>query len=373
MLILAAQHPEVAAAARWYLEPVDYLSMRFTGIAAASHASMTAWWLTDNRRLDHLAYDEELIALAGIDPSKLPPLVPTGSVIGPVRDEVAADLGLPTGVQVVTGVPDLHAAIIGSGAVHPREAHMALSTTSWISLPVTAKKTDVLHGMASVPGLFGEYALANNHDTSGLALKWLRDSVIDPDDALSPSKGFSFDDLTALAASSPPGSGGVVFTPWLQGERSPVSDAHVRGGFHNVSLRTTRADLVRAVLEGVAYNDRWLHHYVERYSKQRLDPIRIVGGGAVSELWCQIHADVMDRTIEQVEEPLHAQLRGAAILAGLSLGLVQRSEIRSLVGVRRTFTPDPASRDVYDRLYAEFPKLYKAEKSIFKRLNRRRR
>jgi xylulokinase len=372
MLVLAKHHPEVAAAARWYLEPVDYLSMRFTGIAAASHASMTAWWLTDNRRLDHLAYDDELVDLAGIDASKLPPLVPTGSVVGPVRDDIAADLGLPRGVQVVTGVPDLHAAIIGSGAVGLGEAHMALSTTSWISLPVADKKTDVLHGMASVPGPFGEYVLANNHDTSGLALKWLRDSVLDADDALSPSKGFTFDDLTALAATSPPGARGVVFTPWLQGERSPISDAHVRGGFHNVSLRTDRADLVRAVLEGVTYNDHWLHQYVEKYAKRRLDPIRFVGGGAVSELWCQIHADVMDRTIEQVVEPLHAQLRGAAILAGLSLGLVDRAEVRDLVRVQRTFTPDPTTRDVYRRQYAEFPKLYKAQKAIFKRLNRRK-
>jgi xylulokinase len=372
MLLLAEHHPDVAAAARWYLEPVDYLAMRFTGIPAASHASMTAWWLTDNRRLDHLAYDGELVALAGADATKLPPLVPTGSVIGPVRPEVAADLGLPAGVQVVTGVPDLHAAIVGSGAVHPGEAHMALSTTSWISLPLTEKKTDVLHGMASVPGLFGGYLLANNQDTAGLALKWLRDNVIDADDQLQPSKGHTFDDLTALAATSPPGAGGVVFTPWLQGERSPVSDTYIRGGFDNVSLRTTRADLVRAVLEGVAFNSAWLLRYVEKYAGQRLDPIRFVGGGAVSDLWCQIHADVFDRTIEQVEEPLHAQLRGAAILAGLALGDVERSEVRGLVPVARTFTPDPGAGDVYRRHLDEVPKLYKARKAIHKRLNRRR-
>src|SRR5690606_34910470 len=103
-LLLARHHPEVAAAARWYLEPVDYLAMRFTGVAAASPGSMTAWWLTDTRDLGELRYDEELVAMAGIDGSKLAPLVPTGSVIGPVRPEVAADLGLPEGVQVVTGV-----------------------------------------------------------------------------------------------------------------------------------------------------------------------------------------------------------------------------------------------------------------------------
>jgi xylulokinase len=162
-----------------------------------------------------------------------------------------------------------------------------------------------------------------------------------------------------------------VFTPWLAGVRTPVRDSHLRGGFHNLSLATTRADLVRAVMEGVAYNNHWLHGYVERFAKRKLDPIRVVGGGAQSELWCQIHADVMDRTIEQVIDPMHAQLRGAAILAGMSLGVVDRSEVRDLVGVARTFVPDPANRDMYDRLSAELPNLYKTQRKMFRRLNRR--
>lgn len=383
MLNLGANYPDVAAAARWYLEPVDYVAMRFTGVAAATHASMTAAWLTDNRRLDHLAYDDDLVERAGVDGDKLPPLVATGSVVGAVRDDVAADLGLPPGVQVVAGVPDLHAAAVGSGALGEGQAHMALSTTSWISLPVPRKRTDVSHGMASIPGLDGAYLLANNHDTSGLCLQWLRDNVLAADDGLfggdgddrgpadGPAGTCSFDDLTALAATSSPGARRVVFTPWLAGERTPVSDSHLRGGFHNVSLATTRADLVRAVMEGVAYNNHWLHGYVERFAKRTLDPIRVVGGGAQSELWCQIHADVMDRTIEQVADPLHAQLRGAAMLAGMSLGLIERGEVRDLVAVSCTFTPDPANRDVYARLSAELPRLCSSQRKMFRRLNRR--
>jgi xylulokinase len=376
MLNLATNYPEVAAASRWYLEPVDYLAMRFTGVPAATHASMTAAWLTDNRRLDVLAYDDDLVRRAGIDGDKLPPLVPTGSVIGPVLADVAADLGLPPGVLVVAGVPDLHAAAIGSGALGPGEAHMALSSTSWISLPVPRKKTDVLHGMASIPGLDGGYLLADNHDTSGLCLQWLRDNLVAPEDGLfgeghQGADPCSFDDLTALAAGSPPGARRTVFTPWLAGERTPVADSHVRGGFHNLSLATTRADLVRAVMEGVAYNNHWLLGYVEKFAKHRLDSIRIVGGGAVSELWCQIHADVMDRTIEQVDDPLNAQLRGAAVLAGMALGLVDKGEVRDLVGVSRTFTPDPDNRQVYDRLSSELPKLYASQRKMFRRLNRR--
>ncbi|HEX6418533.1 MAG TPA: FGGY-family carbohydrate kinase [Acidimicrobiales bacterium] len=372
MLNLAANYPDVAAAARWYFEPVDYVAMRFTGVPAASHASMTAAWLTDNRRLDRLAYDADLVARAGVDGDKLPPLVPTASVIGPVRDDVAADLGLPRGVQVVAGVPDLHAAAVGAGALGEGQAHMALSTTSWISLPLDRKRTDVSHGMAGIPGLDRSYLLANNHDTAGLCLQWLRDNVLAAGDGLfGGAEACSFDDLTALAATSPPGARRVVFTPWLAGERTPVSDSHLRGGFHNLSLATTRADLVRAVLEGVAYNNHWLHGYVEKFAGQRLDPIRVVGGGAQSDLWCQIHADVMDRTIEQVADPLHAQLRGAAVLAGMSLGLVDRAEVRDLVSVANTFRPDPDTRAVYARLSAELPRLCASQRKMFRRLNGR--
>jgi xylulokinase len=135
-------------------------------------------------------------------------------------------------------------------------------------------------------------------------------------------------------------------------------------------VQTNGADLIRAVLEGVAYNARWLNEAVERFAKRRLDPLRMFGGGALSDLWCQIHADVLDRTIERVADPMHANLRGAALFAGLAVGKVRREEIRGLVRVERTFTPDPRNRSVYDRLYAEFPRLYKAQRRMFARLNR---
>jgi xylulokinase len=374
MLFLEHDEPEVAVQARWYMEPVDYLSMRFTGVAAASPASMTAAWLTDNRRPDRLVYDRALVQRAGVPVDKLPPLVPTGSVVGEVSSEVAEDLGLPPGVVVVTGTPDLHSAAVGSGAVLDYETHLVISTTSWISCPVPVKKTDVIHQIASVPGLApGRFLVADNHDTGGLCLQWLRDNVFGPTDGLfddRPGTSLSFDAMTALAASVPAGSGDVVFTPWLAGERSPVDDRRARAGFHNMSLATTRAHLVRAVLEGVAYNSRWLFEAVERFAKRRLDPIRVIGGGATSDLWCQIHADVMGRTMERVAEPLHANLRGAAMFAALALGEVEPDEISGLVPIDGRFEPDAADAATYDRLFAEFPQLYRSQKPMFARLNR---
>jgi len=127
--------------------------------------------------------------------------------------------------------------------------------------------------------------------------------------------------------------------------------------------------MTRAVLEGVAYNNRWLHEAVERFVGRRLDPIRIFGGGAVCDLWCQIHADVMDRTIERVADPMYANLRGAAILAGLALGDLSAHDASDLSVLDATFRPDPTQREVYDRLYAEFPRLYRAQKRMFSRLS----
>ena len=365
MLHLERDEPSVAKAARWFMEPVDYLTMRFTGRAAATHASMSGAWLTDNRRLDRLEYDPVLVRRLGLDPGKLPPLVETGSLVGPVRAEVATDLGISPEAQVVTGTPDLHSAALGCGAIGEGEPHMTISTTSWISLPFPRKKTDALHSIATVPGLdSGSYLVANNHEAAGLCLRWLRESFTTDEPA-------SFETLVELAASSPPGSGGVLFTPWIAGERSPVDDRNARGGWHNLSVESGNADLIRSVLEGVAYNGRWLGEAVERFAKRRLDPLRIFGGGAIADLWCQIHADVMDRTIERVADPMHANLRGAALFAALGLGAVSREEVRGLVPVDRVFGPEPATRDAYDRLYAEFPGLYKAQRKMFARLNGR--
>jgi xylulokinase len=371
MLYLGIDRPDLAREARWYLEPVDYLAMRFTGIAVASPASMTAAWLTDNRHPGRLTYDAGLVRLAGIDGSKLPPLRRTGSVIGTVRDEVAADLGLGTGVLVVAGTPDLHSATVGAGTLADFQCHLALSTSSWISCPVGFKKTDPIRQIATVPGILpGQYLVVNNHETAGACLQWLRDQVVAPDDGLSHVQPPGFAELTGLATTVAAGSGGVVFTPWLTGERSPIDDRNARAGFHNLSLGTGRAALVRAVLEGVAYNNRWLHEAVEHLVRRRLDPVRVFGGGAQSDLWCQIHADVLNRTVERVADPVHATLRGAAVLAGMALGEVDHSTAAVLTQIDRTFRPDPGATAVYDRLYAEFPGLYKAQKAMFRRLNR---
>ncbi|WP_395692428.1 FGGY-family carbohydrate kinase [Nocardioides sp.] len=365
LLFLERDCPEVARRARWYLEPVDYLTMRFTGVAAASHMSMTAAWLTDNRRLDVLEYDPVLLRRSGVAAEKLPPLVPSGSLIAPVQPSVAELLGIPEDAVVVTGLPDLHGTTVGSGCVGAYETHVSIGTTSWVGCPLPVKKTDVIRQLASVPGVGSwaeaPYVLGNNQETAGRCLEWFRDTVLPQ---------ASYDEIVALAETAPAGSGGVLFAPWLAGERSPVDDRSARGGFHNVSVTTSTADLARAVLEGVACNVRWLLEAADHFTGRRLEPLRIVGGGARSALWCRIVADVTDRTVEQVADPLLCGLRGVGLAAGMTLGDVDRGELRDLVPLAGTFTPDPANRGVYDRLFAEFPGLYTSQRKMFHRLNR---
>jgi xylulokinase len=361
LLHLQHDRPEVMEQARWCLEPVDYLTMRFTGRAAATAMSMTAAWLTDNRDLATLAYDPVLLRLAGVDPSRLPPLVPGGSVVGTVLPEVAAEIGIPATAQVVTGAPDLHNAGIASGCVELHQPHLSLGTSAWISCPLPAKKTDVVRQLAAVPGRGdGRYVLADNQDNAGRCLEWFR-AAFAPD--------LSYDDLAALAATAPAGADGVFFTPWLSGERSPADARWARGGFHNLSLTADRATMTRAVLEGVALNLRWLLEAAEHFTGRRLDPIRLVGGGATVDVWCQILADVLDRTLERIEQPWVAGLRGGGLTVGMALGEVAPEEVHGLVPVERVFSPDPAHRSTYDRMFAEFPRLLRSQRGFFRRRN----
>jgi len=161
----------------------------------------------------------------------------------------------------------------------------------------------------------------------------------------------------------------VIFTPWLNGERTPVDDHNLRAAWINQSLTTTRAHQVRAVLEGVAYNTKWLLGAVEKFVDRKLDPIRVIGGGASSELWRQIHADVLDRTIELVEDPQAANVRGAGFVGLVGLGRATFAELGASVTVGAVHRPDPAARAVYKPLAREFKAFYRRTKSINARLN----
>jgi len=365
---LRKHEPDVYRQATTLMEPLDYLGLRFTGRRAATPASMILSWLTDNRPGAPLGYVPELVRRARRDPKRLPELIATGSVLGSVQAAVADELGVPA-APVVAGIPDLHTAYLGSGAVRPFEGHLTISTTAWIACEVPFKKTDVLHQIASVPGLRpGTYLVANNHETAGICLQWARDALFATESLQAPS----YEDLVRMAEAIPPGSNGVLFTPWLKGERTPVDDRTLRGGFLNLSLNTDRPTLVRAVMEGVAFNARWLLDAVEGFTGKRMPSLRILGGGAVSDLWCQIHADILERKVERVAQPTFANLRGAALFAAMALEKITLDDVRDVVKPAEVFEPSSASRSVYRPMYREYRRLYGRLHGMYGRLNRGR-
>jgi xylulokinase len=372
ILYLKHERPEIYRAAATFLEPKDYLNFVLTGRRAASFDSITLHWVTDNRDVRRIRYDEGLLALAGIARAKLPDLLPGDAVLGPLLAGPAADLGLPAGLPVVIGTPDLHSAAIGAGSVDDYAANLYIGTSSWLTCHVPFKKADLLHNMASLPSpLPGRYLLINEQECAGACMRFLRDALIFPGDALAPgpAPADAYQRLDALAAEVPAGSGGLIFTPWLYGERTPVEDHTLRGGLFNLSLGTTRAQIVRAVLEGVAYNSRWLMGYVEGFIGRRLEAINIAGGGAASDLWCQIYADVLGRPIRQVADPVQINARGAGLLAAAALGHTPYAGLGGLVPVARTFTPNPQTGPTYDRLFREYLGLYRATRGMYARLN----
>ena len=367
-LYLRAREPDVYERSAYFLEPVDYLGMRLTGRVAATQASMIASWLTDNRVRGSGKYLPLLVRRSKRDPVRLPELIPSTSVLGELRPDVAIELGLPAGTPVVVGAPDLHTAWLGSGAINLYDAHVSISTTAWVSAAVPFKRTDIAHSIASVPGLSpGTYLIANNHETAGECLHWFKDQFMV---GVVTGTAPTYEALTSAAGQVPAGSHGVMFAPWLNGERSPVDDRLARASFLNLSITTDQATLARAILEGVAFNARWLLDYVEKFAKRELSTLRILGGGAQSDLWCQIHADILNRKIERPENAMHTNLRGVAFNIALALGELKLADIPELVKIDAVFEPNQANRQTYETLYVEFTKIYKSQKKMFRRLAR---
>lgn len=369
---LRRTRPELNAATSMYLEPKDWLNLKLTGRAVATYDSAVMTWVTDNRALGNIHYDDDLLEMSRLKRGWMPDLVAATSIIGTVTPEAAKELGVSAGTPVIGGTPDVQSAAVGSGAVRDYEGHLYLGTSSWISCHTSKKKTDVLKGIACLPSpLPGRYFVANEQETAGACLTWLRDQVVYPGDLLGGDDCPEdvFERVNEVASGSEPGSRGVIFTPWLNGERTPVDDHTIRAGWNNISLRNNRADLVRSVMEGVAYNSKWLLESVEKFNGREFPYLNVVGGGGVSSLWAQIHADVLGRQIRRVKDPIQANARGAALLAGLALESIKPTDLEDIVEVVEVCDPDPSNADVYEKGYKAFGSIYKRNRSIHKRLN----
>jgi xylulokinase len=237
---------------------------------------------------------------------------------------------------------------------------------------VPRKRTDVLHYQAALPSaLPGRYLIANPQESAGVCLDFLKDNLrLRPDGQPATATAQEvYRGYEVAAAGSPAGASGVIFTPWLNGERCPVDDHTVRGGFHNLSLTTTQGDLIRAVYEGVAFNSRWLMNALERFTGRTLSSLTFIGGGANSDLWAQILADVLDRPIRQARQPQLSNARGAAFIGFVALGLADADDLAGRVPIGAQYTPNPSHRARYDELFAVFTDIYKRNRGLYAALN----
>lgn len=374
VLVWKNDFPKIYEDTYMFLPSKDYLNLRLTGEFAASFDSIHLFWVTDSRNADDIHYDDGLIRPLGIDKNKLPPLKASTAILGTLKPDVAEELGLSRDVKVVMGSPDHQSACIGSGAVRDFEGHLYIGTSSWVECIVPFKKTDVLHAIASLPtAIPGKYQCLNEQDLAGGCLGFLVDNLLFHRSGGLPDREMPEDVYAALneiAAGVAPGSHKLIFTPWLNGERTPVDDVALRGGLHNMSTTTTMDHIVRAVMEGVAYNTRWSLQYVEKFIGRKMQSLNMIGGGAKSALWCQIFADVLDSEIRQVKDPMQANARGAAFIASVALGHISFDDIPGLVSYDAAFHPNAENQRIYDELFGEFLQIHKKNKAIYGRLNR---
>jgi xylulokinase len=371
LLSFQLDRPDLHQATTAYLEPVDYVTTRLTGEIAATQGSMFAGQLVDNRTLGATAYDPELVAASGVDPSRLPGLVAPSASVGTVRAALAAEVGLGPGVEVRAGMTDSQAAALACGAGTPGRVGVAIGTTAVVLATTGALAVDLDHEVLTMPGVYPDrYLVWAENGLAGRAVETVLTHLVHADDPLGAhGDGDPFTGFDAALAESAPGAGGVLFLPWMSGSLAPQADPTVRGGFVGLSLDSRRVDLVRAAAEGVAHNLRWLLEPVEAFLGHQpgtaFDHVVLIGGAARSPGWTQVLADVLDRPIRTVEDPGTAGARAVAAwstdpgsVAAPSAGDGRGPSPSSAWAA--SFEPDPATTAVHAATQARFTAAFDA-------------
>lgn len=373
ILFIKHERPDVYRKTYKFLEPMDFLAMRMTGRCASCQSNVFPMLLTDNRTTECRQYSDALIRLAGIDREKLPELLPNDGILGPLLPEIAQELGLTPAAQVVTPANDDHTAAIGAGAVQDFDPVWVLGTSGFLACHVPRQKTDLFNQITTMPSpIPGRHLMFCEMGGAGKAVEFFLNNIVYGRDEFGtdPAPKDLYERVDRIAASCPPGSGSVLFLPWLNGALVPEQAPYMRGAFLNLSHKTSRGHLARAVLEGIVFNLRWVFGPVRKFIGRPFRFVRLAGAGALSDTWAQIHADILGLPVHQLEGPRNANVRGAAFLAFDRLGYCRLEEVPAKVKVRKVYEPDGKNRQVYDRLYWNFRAAYKAYKPICKSLAR---
>lgn len=358
--------PATWARVRRVLLPKDYLRLRLTGTPAMEISDAAGTGLLDVAAGDW-AWD--VLAALGLDPALFPPIVGAADIAGRITSDAAALTGLPAGLPVAGGGADNACAAVGAGIVQPGQALVSIGTSG---VALAFSPTPAIDRSGPIPRVHtfnhavpAAWYLMGVTQAAGLTLRWLRDQIGAAEHAEAQATGRdAYDLMTELAATVPAGSDGLLFLPYLQGERTPVLDARARAGWVGLTAAHTRAHLYRAALEGVAFSLRDCLD-VLRDAGVEIAELRVTGGGARSAVWRQLLADVFAEPLAPlaVEE---GPALGAALLAGVAAG-VYPSVPAACAAVVRTValtTPDPAAVAVYARQMPLYRALYPALRDI---------
>ncbi len=356
--------PEIFAEAHKFVHAKDFIVARLTGVFATDFSDAGGTNLFD---LDAYDWSPILLEAAGLDRSLLPDLHASTDVVGRVLASIADEVGLAAGTPVVIGGGDGCCAAAGAGVVSEGSAYNYLGSSSWIAIATKQPIYDPSMRTFTWAHLMrGMYSPCGSMQAAGGAYQWLRDTFCLPEKEAADKQKISPYTLMDLQAElSEPGAHGLLFFPYLLGERSPWWNPDARAAYFGLTMGHTRADIIRATLEGITMN---LKVILDSFRQQgaQIDSIRVIGGGAKGRLWRQIMADIFGLPIQRPALLAEATSFGAALAGGIGVGIYKDwSLAESLTPIIDEIQPDPNLAARYEKLYRIFIRAYEAFVPIY--------
>jgi len=376
-----SHEPELFARAHKWLDVKEYLICRCTGECVMTRDSAYATFLYDTRR-GHEGWSRELCGVYGVDENHLPRVIECTDKAGLLTERAAAELGLAPGTPVYGGGGgDATLIGVGAGCTRLGDTHIYSGTSGWVGTVIDRQVVDVTSMIAGIVGAqAGKYNYFAEMETAGKCFEWVKRHMVEDEidaylekinvaDSTETAYESLYDYMSDAISKIPAGSGGVIFTPWLHGNRCPFEDPNAAGMFFNIKLGTGETQMIRAVLEGICFHLRWMLECQDK--KVKTAPVlRFVGGGALSAETCQILADVTGRPVETVPNTKDVGAIGAAMLVAVGSGVYRDlEEAGAQVKPDRRFEPNTAHRAVYERNYQVFRRLYASNRKNFAALN----
>lgn len=379
-----AHEPENFKRIYKWLDIKEYLILRASGEFVMTPDSAFGTLLYDTRK-GHEGWCKPVCDMVGVRMEHLAPIKKSTEKVGEVTEAAAKELGLAPGTAVYGGGGDASLIGVGAGAVEVGDTHIYSGTSGWVGTVVPEQVVDAGAMMAAIVGVNPEtFNYFGELETSNKCVGWVKDHLAldeigvflkrygNATDSLEQVEFNMYDYLEEVIDSIPAGSNGVVFTPWLHGNRCPFEDPNAAGMFFNIRLDTGKTELIRSVVEGICFHMRWmLERQEQKISKYKTtNTVRFCGGGALGETTCQILSDILQRDVVVVESPQNIGAVGAAACIAVGIGIIPKmTDVKKLIPVKTTYHPNKANKEVYDKNFKVFKNLYKCNKENFAILN----